>query len=355
MQSELDRLHNDKERNEHDLRSQLDAMSFQANGESEWKTRYEGLDRAHQELRLESQRQEKTSNDVRKEAANLLTQMKGLSQRTDENLRREEEQIRRLHTLENEVRDWKDRYAKATTQARYTHADVSSLQPMDKRKLTSGDTFTAPNGSVKDIYVTRFQIAVDELLLSARSGQPKSVISHVKNVVTAVRSISMAMGKSSSDDQSEQVSRLRSKLSATTNNLITASKNFAFSNGLSPVSLLDAAASNLSTAIVELLRIVKMRPSSEEQFEREDDDNSIIADSPADYYGFINSRSSVGGESVQSPVYSPQRGPPPPIGQVCKKSLPNGTSNGIAPLLKVPQGSAGDADHAKAEELKVRT
>jgi len=68
--------------------------------------------------------------------------------------------------------------------------------------------------------------------------------------------------------------------------LITASKNFVSANGLSPVSLLDAAASHLTAAVVELVRTVKIRPTP--AGELEDDDDGIL--DPVDTTGFFSVR-----------------------------------------------------------------
>jgi hypothetical protein len=78
-------------------------------------------------------------------------------------------------------------------------------------------------------------------------------------------------------------SNLKQKISVTANNLITATKNYAISKGISPVSLLDAAASHLTMAIVELIRLLKICPTPPLELD-DDDDDSLIAESPA-YYG----------------------------------------------------------------------
>jgi hypothetical protein len=119
----------------------------------------------------------------------------------------------------------------------------------------------------------------------------------------------------------KQQAKLKSRVSATANNLITATKNHTSSGGLSPVSLLDAAASHLSTAVVELVKHVKVRPTPEDELEGDDEDadrpmplksnvyNNYNASSPSNLndntnssgvtsaYGHHRSRSSKGGSS----------------------------------------------------------
>ena len=72
----------------------------------------------------------------------------------------------------------------------------------------------------------------------------------------------------------DQQARLKHRVSNTCNNLFIASKNFVDAKGLSPVSLLDAAASHITTAVVELVKTVKIRPTPTGEYE--DDDETTI-------------------------------------------------------------------------------
>ena len=125
-------------------------------------------------------------------------------------------------------------------------------------------TFYSADGLIKDVHVPTFQLSIDELLAGARTEDPSAVLDHIKELVTAVRSITGDVEKAE-DDKNDDISRRRNKLkakvTATANNVITASKNYAAAQGLSPVSLLDAAASHLAAAVVDLFRTVKIRPT----------------------------------------------------------------------------------------------
>ncbi|KGQ01236.1 hypothetical protein PAAG_12094 [Paracoccidioides lutzii Pb01] len=147
---------------------------------------------------------------------------------------------------------------------------------------------------------------------------PAHVLEQMKAVVFAVRHITQdvetAQSIGKADDQQTPSSHIRSRakirVSATANNLITASKDFANSNGISPVSLLDAAASHLSAAIVELVRIVKVRPTPADELEVDDgvgdgDDLDAIMQSPT-YFSVPSSLDRLSGnESVYSAISSP--------------------------------------------------
>jgi hypothetical protein len=122
----------------------------------------------------------------------------------------------------------------------------------------------------------------------------------MKLVVVNVRRITQDIDEApqSSGDLAQQQAKLKSRVSATANNLITASKNFASAKGLSPVSLVDAAASHLTTAVVELVRTVKIRPTP--AGELEDDDDGNLA--PVDTTGFF---------PVRDPIPRQVNNPPP--------------------------------------------
>lgn len=335
MQVEIDKVQQDHKDTERKLRSQMDDLNGRGNGEAnEWKSRYESLDKAHQDLRTELLLQEKVTSEVRQEAAGFLNQMKALSGRTGQSIEREEELVNQLHMVEDEVKEWKSRYARTRTQIRTLRASsmAISIQQPDVGQLVRDGGFTAQDGLVKDVHVTKFQIAIDELLRSARGKEPQAALAHVKSVVIAVRNITMDMGdtQSSKDDQIQERHKVKTKVSATANNLITASKNFAISNGLSPVSLLDAAASHLTASIIELISMVKIHPTPAEELE-DDDENSVIADSPMDFYGINNASSSTITASVCSPLGSPrlvQKAYQPPSQFNVSKPLPNGLQNG---------------------------
>ncbi len=358
IRSELERVHDDYARHEREMQAEMNAMAARSGGNEEWQDRYETLDRAHQDLQAELSTQERTNKEVRQEAMGALNQMKTLAQRSDASAEKEEELVHRLHNMEAELREWKNRHAKARTQLRSMRSGSISI-PAPSAAETA---FHAPDGLVKDIYVTEFQMAIDELLRSARSSEPETVLVQVKNVVVSVRNISLATGdipSSAQDEHSQHIIKSRNKMSATSTNLITAAKNFALSHGLSPISLLDAAASHLSASVIELLRIVKTRSTPTEELEADDisseQHNKIITTAPSNnYYGVDSSRSSH--NSGNESIYSPQDSPPPPPPPQQRKAIPNGIiTNGAhhPPGPKPTHGIYRGPENAKIEELKV--
>lgn len=207
--------------------------------------------------------------------------MKALSDSNHQSSEREERLSSQMAHLQEEVHAWKDRYMKTKAQQRNMHASTNgiTIEPPSARKAASEGAFSSATGLVKDVHVTKFQIAIDELLHVARTGDPSSVLDQMKPVVVSVRHITRDAGESSGGktDATGLRSKLTMRVAATANNLITASKNFSAANGLSPVSLLDAAASHLAAAVVELIRTVKVRPTPPGELDIEDDDRAAAS------------------------------------------------------------------------------
>jgi hypothetical protein len=90
----------------------------------------------------------------------------------------------------------------------------------------------------------------------------KSVVNAVTNILDDVRSHSRRYS------DPEGVHALEERVEATLSNLVAASKTHATSSGLSPVSLLDAAASHVSAAVTELGRIVLLRRATKAEQEQ---------------------------------------------------------------------------------------
>lgn len=164
---------------------------------------------------------------------------------------------------------------------------LSQLVAADLGGYARDSTFTSPDGLVKDVHITKFQLSIDELLQIARRANSEQTLESMRHVVKCVRAItgdidntplSQVQSPISSvngdllANPERQQAKLKSRVSATANNLITATKNHVASGGLSPVSLLDAAASHLSTAVVELVKHVKVRPTPEDELEADDED-----------------------------------------------------------------------------------
>lgn len=348
LQSELDRVRTAQSNTERDLRAQVEELRSSggpnaANISSE-------LERENMELRSALEEQQELAQDVRREQQEYLREMRLLSERSNSSYDREEQLSLTVQKLEDEVRDWRNRYARTKTQLRGLRASSMGLtiQP-ETGKYTKDSGFMQDDGLVKDVHVTKFQISIDELLRMARTDEPARVIEFMKSVVVNVRQITQDIDEAptTNTDLSKEQAKLKSRVSATANNLITASKNFASAKGLSPVSLLDAAASHLTTAVVELVRTVKIRPTPAGEFEDDDDGNL----EPVDTTGFF-------------PVKDPKQENAPPPFQGLGIGRVSGDSSMYSPVNSPREStnfrpkssgrSHGQIDNAQCREEQLR-
>ncbi|KAI1823318.1 hypothetical protein F4861DRAFT_531638 [Xylaria intraflava] len=293
--------------------------------------------RENEELRLALQEQQQVTEEARREARQCLEEMRALSLQHMPSWERQTELEKTVEQLEQQVRDWRNRYARAKTQLRSMRASSIGLTiDQDAGQYVRDHGFTEVNGLVKDVHVTKFQISIDELLRCARTEQPDKIIDSMKLVIANVRRIIKDMEDSPPEDEelAGQRQRLKSRVSATANNLITASKNFASSAGLSPVSLLDAAASHLVAALVELLRFVKIRVTSSAELE-DDDDGSVT---PVESTGFSSHRTTTTQpDAYPKPVESPLA--PPPSFQDVHAALRDSTNSSAYSPYNSPRES----------------
>ncbi|KAF2748382.1 hypothetical protein M011DRAFT_441760 [Sporormia fimetaria CBS 119925] len=304
LRSELDRIRSENEETERNLRAQIAELQARAEqqqssgeGEEQWRRRAE-------ELEQELDEQQRVTDEVRRDASQFLQEMRDLSNRTDAAMEKEERLCKQVSSLETEIQDWKARYARAKAQVRSLKTSsigLASLASPDISNYARDASFAAPDGLVKDVHVTKFQLSIDELLQVARRSDPEHTLESMRHVVKCVRAItgdidstplsqmqspsSSVNGDAYASPEKQQV-KLKARVSATANNLITASKNHVSSGGLSPVSLLDAAASHLSTAVVELLKQVKVRPTPEEELQNSEEDDRPMPLKPNGYTSY---------------------------------------------------------------------
>ncbi len=324
LQREMDRMRNDHAAEERQLRAQIDDLrqalvdGSRANNPS----RNGGgnnseLQRENEELRQALREQQAVTEEVRGEAEQFLREMRMLSQQSGNTWEKQTELEKTIESLETEVRDWRNRYARTKTQLRNMRASSMGLNiEEDAGRYVREKGFTTDSGVVKDVHVTKFQIAVDELLRRARIEEPERAIDSMKAVVVSVRRITKDIDDASPrDEETAQLqAKLKTRVSSTANNLITATKNYAMAAGISPVSLLDAAASHLVAAVVELLRTVKIRATPTGELEDDDDGTLTPVESNASYF----SPRSNGGQTTATTVSSATTQnslPPPPAFQ----------------------------------------
>lgn len=110
----------------------------------------------------------------------------------------------------------------------------------------------------------------------------KSVVNAVSSITDDIRSFEQNPNRF--DISEDTVRHLRERCEATLQNLVSAARNHASSFGLSPVSLMDAAASHVSAAIIDLVRLLLLKRAT-----TADRDARESTRSPAEYGAVANS------------------------------------------------------------------
>lgn len=321
-----------------------------------WRAKHDQLDTDYRSLQAKYDQQLKTTEEVSKQFKEHLADMRALANENNGSMQREEQLHMEVQRLKEEAAEWKARYTRAKTQVRNVRASTIGLSVPEGHgsKSLRDQAFYSADGLVADVHVTKFQLSIDEMLEIARTQEPTAVLDHVKEVVVAVRGIVGDVEKASDSDKNDEATRkqdkLKGKVSATTNNVITAARNYAAAQGLSPVSLVDAAASHLTAAVVDLLKTVKIRPTP--AGELGDDVESHLT--PVNKNGYLDVGGHVRKPSARDSIYSAlsdpdEPDPRTPIAPVHNQDHVNG--NGF-PGLGI--NAQLQQDDAELEELKVR-
>ncbi|SCV68762.1 BQ2448_883 [Microbotryum intermedium] len=260
-----DQLRGHRERNDaqsldmRNLRSELERLSNEAAARSRGDS-----DRAASD---------DLANELRAEVSSLVDELRDVNAKYEDAVEGLNRERQAREKVEDDARMWKKKYEQTKTELRnlkggFSVIGISTSQLFTATIKVDSSNFmpASSDGLLADVHISEFQTSVDDLLDAARSKEPSSVL-------TAARAIVAAVEKIDSDVQAidprriaalplgeqDALAQTKNNIGATLSNLMTASKNHAMSFGVSPVSLVDAAASHVSTSIVELVRILKIR------------------------------------------------------------------------------------------------
>ncbi|ORX34709.1 hypothetical protein BD324DRAFT_634585 [Kockovaella imperatae] len=272
MQHELDIAKDGAEA----ARSHGESSSRQAQEEiSHWKER---CDRLEDELRRAEEERSalETANaaggmntdeavsSLKQEIHTLVDELQSLSARNEALITERERDAQAMNEMEAKVEEYKRMYDSARVELRNLKATSMMFVP---KPATDDHLPASPDGNIADINVLAFQTAIDGLLSAARSSQPSSVLSSMKSIVEAITEIGDDVKQFEARPNLDvDVSRLESlKFESTNrlNSLMQTARNHAMSSGLAPVSLIDAAAGHLSSNVVEIIKLLKIRRSGE--------------------------------------------------------------------------------------------
>lgn len=265
LQSDLEKQLNSANSRNDSLQREVDTLrvnSVQQEDDHDLRGRYDTL---IQDFEIQQQ----MTDEVKDEAAHSLSEMRSLADQLSQRAEHEEALSKRVSELEAIVDDWRSRHAKTHAHLRDLKSGSMGLYINDPTSTQFAQTgsITDPKGLISDVSVSRFQLSIDELLQLARKDEPVAIMNYMPTLVDCIRGITQDIDQASAgikepEESKKQRMKAKAKVSAATNNLITASKNHSTSNGMTPLSLIDAAATHLTLAVIELAKIVKVRHST---------------------------------------------------------------------------------------------
>ncbi|GBB87270.1 hypothetical protein RclHR1_13700001, partial [Rhizophagus clarus] len=225
------------------------------------------LEREFDKLTEDHHQQQEVANDVQKEATGLLEEIKEISKRNEELCAEKEVDATKIKALMTEINDWKNKYEKIRIELRNLKATSSFYKEAPKVDIVKDNSLApTPDGGIEETKIVSYQVAIDDLLRSGRSDDPTNVLMAMKSIVLACKGITEEVdnyeqrkGAYTSAEDKSNLDTCKARLSATLKNLMTAAKNHATGYGISPVSLLDASAGHLTAAVVDLVKVVKLR------------------------------------------------------------------------------------------------
>ena len=221
----------------------------------------------------------------------LIEELTDISRRNDELMTAKDADLAVIRDLDAQCKDYRRKYELAKTELRglkgscslvltkrvallNTRIHVATSQLFLQPPKTDDSFPMSPDGAILDVHVTAFVSAVDSLLTAGRSNSPTRVLVPMKAVINAVTAIVDDLRQFERRPRSDEVDlevlrSLRDRAEATLSNLVVATKSHATGAGMSPVSLLDAAASHVSSTITEVAKVAYIRratPAEQEQF-----------------------------------------------------------------------------------------
>ncbi|PNS15646.1 hypothetical protein CAC42_4098 [Sphaceloma murrayae] len=278
LRSQLEQTVSDFERQIDTLNAENSLLRLQGGsgseeGADEWRERVEML-----QEELSDQR--RVTEEVRENATHFLQEMRLLSHHSEAAYDKEEQLQGQIKNLQAEVDEWKMRYAKTKTELRTLKASSIGLplQDMARDALATRHQLLSHEGLVNDMDVTNYQMSIDELLQVARRDSTDSTLDKMKVVIGHVQHITnngktdytgLPSPAESPNPMSPQLhesppthATLKARVARNATGLITATRNYVSSDGLSPVSLVDAAAANLTAAVIDYVKTVGIKASN---------------------------------------------------------------------------------------------
>lgn len=201
---------------------------------------------------------------LRSDMEGLMAELTDLGRRNDELMAGKEADLALIRELDSQLKEYKRRYEQAKTELRGVKA---TSQLFTQTPRMDDQLPMAQDGGLVDIHVTAFISSIDSLLAAARSNAPTRILIPMKTVVTSTSAIiddvrAYESRPTREDVDIDSLRALHERVEVTLSNLVAVSKTHATSSGMSPVSLLDAAASHVSATVTEIAKMIFIRKAT---------------------------------------------------------------------------------------------
>ncbi|KIJ15449.1 hypothetical protein PAXINDRAFT_168952 [Paxillus involutus ATCC 200175] len=201
---------------------------------------------------------------LRSDMEGLMAELIDLGRRNDELMTAKDADLAVIRDLDNQSKEYKRKYEQAKNELRSVKA---TSQLFSQAPKMDDQLPVALDGGLVDTHLTAFVSGIDSLLTAGRSNAPTRVLMPMKAVVNSASAVIEDVRAYESrptriDVDIDHLRSLRERLELTLSNLVAATKTHATSSGMSPVSLLDAAASHVSATITEISRLIFIRKAT---------------------------------------------------------------------------------------------
>ncbi|RCI01108.1 component of the polarisome [Rhizopus azygosporus] len=224
---------------------------------------YKKLDDKYQTLKQDYNKQQEAVREVKRETREMIEELKRMAKTNEELMLEKEEADKEIKTLRDQVKEWQIKYEKVRLELRSVKAQsIRNVSSINCNMIK--DNFIQPTkkGIITYDHILSFQTSIDELLITARSSYPANVIQAMKVIVSVCKLITEQVENNENrltTDSKQTLYELKSRFSTALSDLLIAAKHHANGMGISPVSLLDHSAGNLSAVVVDLVRLVGMK------------------------------------------------------------------------------------------------
>ncbi|ORX51619.1 hypothetical protein DM01DRAFT_1337123 [Hesseltinella vesiculosa] len=239
-------------------------MTSMKNRLNQLQDEYNRLDELYRKLERDHHDQQEMVQTVKQETTDLMKELSKLSKENDQLKGDKDSAERQIKDLRKEVGDWEAKYQHAKIELRQVKgADDKDLPRQDFIK--ENHLQPSRSGAISYDSVLRYQGGLEDLLRSIRTKSPTDVLNTVRSVVLVCKSMTEdvehceARGILPSDKQAK-VLALKKPFSNGLAHLVAVTKTHINSMGLSPVMLVDVAASHLTATVIDLVKLLGMNP-----------------------------------------------------------------------------------------------